>query len=362
MLATLSAPVLLLIGWLVVHIFALMGHDPVQQQLEKSYFLILIYGAFFTLSKTCIASYFAGIGSTRVVMVADVLGILLNIPLSYALIFGVAGLPELGIVGAGVGTIIATAFTLCLFAYFYFNRQHRRQFKVRESFVMDGAITRKLLRLGLPSGVEMFLNVAAFNLFILMFQSYGIAEAASITIVLNWDIMSYVPMLGLHIALISLIGRYVGAQNMVKTNEAIAAGFLLGLGYTGLLALVFIAFRATLVDVFITPGADYQAIHDLSTDMMIGLASYTLADATILVAGGVLRGAGDTRWLMKTSVLLHWAMLIVQCVVIYVLDYGPRTSWVVFVCMIFSIAVVYLIRLYGRKWLHPDALRQVVAH
>jgi len=91
------------------------------------------------------------------------------------------------------------------------------------------------------------------------------------------------------------------------------------------------------------------------------LASYAIADAIILVIGGVLRGAGDTRWLMWVSVSLHWVMLIVQFLVIKVFYMGPRTAWVVFVIMIIVTAAVYAHRLRGEKWRSPEALARVMA-
>jgi MATE family, multidrug efflux pump len=354
-------PLLLLAGWSVGHIFSAMGHDQAQEQLERAYFHILMWGSPIALVKICLASYFTGIGRTKVVMVAETLGVALNIPLSYVLIFGKAGMPEIGIVGAGVGTIISTLFTICLFAYFYFHRSHRLQFNVAESFVIDRGIIKRHLRLGLPSGIEMFLNIAAFNLFLLMFQSYGVTEGASAAIVFNWDMVSFVPLMGINIALMSLIGRCVGAQDMTKVNNTVAAGFLLGLGYSGILAIAFVLLRDPLIDVFISPGPSYQPIHELSAYMMVGLACYVMADAILLISSAVLRGAGDTQWLMITSVTLHWVMLVVQYVVIKVLNYGPRASWIVFVCMILAMAAVFLVRLMGQKWRHPDALRQVLA-
>ena len=67
---------------------------------------------------------------------------------------------------------------------------------------------------------------------------------------------------------------------------------------------------------------------------MIGLSSYVLADAVILACGGVLRGAGDTRWLMVASVSLHWAMLVAQFFIIRVFDFSPKVSWLAFDTMI----------------------------
>lgn len=355
-----SLPLLLFAGWSVGYLFSAMGHDPVQVQLERSYFYILMLGTPISLFKICFASYFSGIGKTKIVMIVDSVGVVINIPLSYALIFGVGGLPEMGIVGAGIGTLIGTVLTLCLFIGFYFCREHRLQFNVAGSFVVDKGIIKRHLRFGLPSGIEMFLNIAAFNLFLLMFQSYGVAQGASAAIVLNWDILCYIPLMGMNIAIISRVGRFVGARDMLNVNKTIMSGFVMGLGLSGFLALVFVLFRHSLVDLFIRSGEDYQSIHDLSVFMMFGLAAYLMADAIIIISGAVLRGAGDTLWLMRTSVLLHWLMLAAQFVVIKVLDYGPRVSWMVFVCLILSMAVVYFIRLSSQHWRRPDVLERVM--
>ena len=360
-LCLLFIPLLMVIAFVVSDIFVLMGHETFQAELEKTYFLLLMACAIFTLCKTCMGSYFSGIGRTKVVMVADTLGVALNIPLSYLLIFGKLGFPEMGIVGAGIGTIISTFFSLAIFAFFYWHKSHRELFNVAQSFVYDGAIIRRYVKLGLPSGIEMFLNMAAFNLFLLLFQSYGIAAAASAAIVFNWDILSFIPMIGLNIAIISLSGRFIGAGEMDKTQQVMAAGFVLGIGYSAILAVLFLFYREPLVGIFISPGANYDEIKALSNFMMIGLSSYVMADAIILVASGILRGAGDTRWLMIASVSLHWLMLIGQFIVIKVLNYGPKVVWTVFVAMIITIAVVYVLRLRGQKWRDPKVLSAMLA-
>ncbi|PCH58909.1 MAG: MATE family efflux transporter [SAR86 cluster bacterium] len=361
-ITVLSIPLLVLISFLVVGIFSRMGHDPQMEALESTYYLILMAGSVITLAKICLSSYFAGIGRTSVVMVCDVLGLILNIPLCYVMVFGKLGFPALGIVGAGISTIVATAFSLLLFFAYYLAKKNRIEFSVMSSFVFHRQIFRRFLRLGFPSGMEIFLNVAAFNLFLLMFQSYGIAQAASAAIVFNWDILSFVPMMGLNIGVISLIGRFVGAGNMEKTDEVISAGFVLGLGYAAVLASIFIVFRFQLVDVFAPPVGDFTATRALSAFMMIGLSCYVTADAIILVAGGVLRGAGDTKWLMYSSTLLHWLMLAAQYVIIMVLQLGPKASWWAFVVMIITIAVVFVWRLQGGRWRDPKVLARVMAN
>jgi MATE family multidrug resistance protein len=354
-------PLLLLISYFVGDLFAFMGHVPVMVALEQEYYYILIWGAVVSLVKACFGSYFAGIGETRVVMIADTLAVALNIPLTYMLIFGVGGLPALGIAGAAWATIISTLLGVGLFLAFYLAAEHRQRFFLATSLVLDRGIMHRYLRLGLPSGIEMFLNVAAFNLFMLMFQSYGIVEAAAASIVLNWDIVSFIPMIGLNVALISLVGRYIGEGNFGKVRQVIICGFVAGFGYSGLLALLFALQRDSLVQVFLNGNSEDAAILALASPMMLGLATYAMADAILLVVGGVLRGAGDTRWMMWMSVTLHWLMLLAQYLVIKVFEFTPLVSWSVFVLMILVTAGIYLWRIQGQAWRSPEAIAKVMA-
>jgi len=356
-----SVPFLTLITFLVAGIFEGMGHEPAQVELERSYYLILMSGVLVTLAKVCISSYFAGIGRTHVVMICDVFGLVINVPLCYVMVFGKLGFPALGIVGAGVSTVVATVLAFLLFVAFYFRKEHRETFAVLHSFSLDVKILRRFWRLGFPSGLELFLNVAAFNLFLLMFQSYGITEGAAAAIVFNWDILSFVPMIGLNVGVISMIGRFVGARDMARVNEVMTAAFVVALAYSAVLAIIYITFRYPLVEVFAPPSGDFTAIRELSAFMMIGLSSYVMVDAVILVSGGVLRGAGDTRWLMVASVSLHWAMLVAQFFIIRVFDFGPRVSWIALVALAFAIALFYALRLYGGRWRDQEALERVMA-
>ena len=359
-MTVMCSPALVIITYLVSGIFENVGHDSAQVELEKTYYTILMLGVIVTLTKTCLSSYFAGIGRTRVVMICDVCGLIFNVPLCYVMVFGKLGLPELGIVGAGISTIIASFFACLLFFLFYFEREHRVKYFVMNSFHIDWGVLRRFWRLGFPSGLELFLNVAAFNLFLLMFQGYGVVEGASAAIVFNWDLLSFVPMIGLNIGVISLIGRFVGANDMARTDEVMSAAFFLGIFYSAILAILYISFRFPLVEVFSPPEGDFSEIRSLSAFMMIGLSSYVMADAIIIISGGVLRGAGDTRWLMYTSVGLHWAMLIAQYYVILVWQFGPQVSWLTFCAMIFAIAIVYVWRLQSGVWRDPEKLRLVM--
>lgn len=360
-LSVAAFPILLLLTFPVTELFRWVGHAEELVALESAYYKVLIYGGVFSLAKAALSSFFSGIGRSWVVMVCDVTGVLINIALSYALVFGHWGLPAMGIAGAALGTVIATAITLILFLGFYFRPAIAQLYGVAQSWMIDMGILRKFVRYGFPSGLESFMNVVTFNLFMLMFQNYGTREGAAMAIVFNWDLMSFISMIGLHIAVMSLAGRYIGSGESQNLNRVIAAGFSIALTVTVMFAITFATLATALVGVFDTGSEDFEQISVLAEAMMLGLACYVIADGINLVASGVLRGAGDTRWLMFASVSVHWAMLVAQVFIIKVWQLGPMVSWWTFVAMLVCLAGLYLSRLRWGAWRSPDRLAKLVS-
>jgi len=360
-LALACTPLLLLIALGMRQLFSAMGHAPEQVLLEQAYYDVLMLASVLTLIKTVLSSFFSGSGRARIVMTCEVAGVLVNVPLAWLLIFGKSGLPAMGMAGAAWATVLSTVLSIALYLLCYLRPRNRRLYHVEASLVFDAGIMRRYLRLGLPSGLETFLNVAAFNLFLLMFHSYGITEAAAATIVFSWDVLSFVPLLGLNIAVMSMVGRAVGAGDMSATRAVTNAGYVLGLGYSLLLAGGFLLFRHPLVELFIFSEEGAADIRELAVFMMWGLSTYVLLEGLLQVAAGVLRGAGDTRWCMLASVSLHWLMLVLQYLVIVVLPFGPRVSWWLFVGMICLIVLVFMWRLRSARWRDPERLRAVMA-
>jgi MATE family multidrug resistance protein len=148
---------------------------------------------------------------------------------------------------------------------------------------------------------------------------------------------------------------------MARVDEVMTAAFVVALAYSAVLAATYITFRYPFVEVFAPPSGDFTAIRELAAFMMIGLSSYMVADAVILVSGGILRGAGDTRWLMVASVSLHWAMLVAQFFIIRVFEFSPKVSWLAFVALVLAIALVYALRLKSGRWRDPEVLERVMA-
>jgi MATE family multidrug resistance protein len=350
-LSFMAVPFLVLAAILIPRFFSIMGHDPAQVPLESAYARWLLSGSVLLLMRNGLTGFFLGIGRTRVVMIANLAAMVVNVPLNYILIFGKFGLPELGIVGAAIGTIGGsfTAFVILLAAYL--SRRVDDRYATRSTWRFDPVMFRRLLRFGAPAGVEIFLNISAFNVFVQLMHSYGANVAAATTITFNWDIVAFIPMLGLAAATTSVVGQHVGASDPAGARRATLIALRLAFVYSGSMALLFLIGARPLVNVFSSGFSDAGAVSELARRMLRLVGLYTIADSTQLVFSGALRGAGDTRWVMRVSVALHWVLAAMAVLLIRLLATPPLLMWAFFIGFLITLGVIMTLRFSGGKWM-----------
>lgn len=346
----LSLPFLFLVTLVLPRFFELMGHIPAQVELESTYARVLIYGAIFLILRNAISGFFLGIGRTRIVMLSNMVAMIVNVPINYVLIFGALGFPKLGIVGAAIGTVAGsgTAFLILLIAYF--RRSVDEEFGTRAALRVDRNIFRRLVKFGTPAGIEILLNVTAFNIFVQLMHSYGPEVAAATTITFNWDIVAFVPMLGLGIATTAVVGQYIGAKDPEGARATTILSLKVGYLYSGTMMVLFLVGAPLLVQVFSAGFDTTGAVSELAKTMVRLAGLYTMADSTQLVFAGALRGAGDTRWVMWASVILHWIFAVLAITLIRVVVAPPIVVWIFFIGFVISLGVTMILRFRAGKW------------
>jgi MATE family multidrug resistance protein len=351
MVALACYPLLLGLSPLVRYFFSVAGHRPQQIELGYVYFQTLVFGSVFLILRYALAGFFLGIGRTTVVMLANMAGMVINIPANYVLIFGRLGFPQLGMRGAAIGTIAGNATIFAILLLFYLRGANRSQFKTNESLKLKPRIMAKLLRFGIPAGFEMFLSVTAFNLFVQFMHSYGTVVAAAVTITFNWDIVAFIPMLGMSHATTALVGQNIGAGDHEEARRSTYVALRVTWIYSGTMVVLFVFATRFLVGAFASSfEANATQITSLAVVMLRLAAVYTLADSAQLVFTGALRGAGDTRWVMRTSIGLHWIFSTIAIFLIRYLQADPVTVWIVFIAFVVGLGLVMFLRFRRGKW------------
>jgi MATE family multidrug resistance protein len=345
-------PVMLAMVPPVTYLFGAAGLSPAQQTLQSGYYRLLMWGALAPLFRAVLSNFFSGIGRTRVVMLAAVVSMTANVGLNYVLIFGKLGFPALGINGAAIGTIIAGALGVAILAVAYLRRQNREAFGVVKGFGWDRRLMSELLRLGTPSGVELFLNLLALTALVTLFHARGAVVASAVTITFNWDMVGFIPMLGVNVAVTSLVGRYVGKKQLDTAHRAVNSGLWLACGYMFCLMGLFVLAPGPLVDLFrpSEPPPSWPESRAMAVVMVQFISVYLLADAVSVVFSGALRGAGDTFWTMIISVANHWMLAGVTFVTLNVLEASAVTGWVALVISLWVMTTILVYRYYRGGW------------
>lgn len=350
-LSLMAVPILIGVALVVPRFFVLMGHDAGQIPLESTYARWLICGSVLLLLRNGLTGFFLGIGKSRVVMVANLFAMAVNVPLNYVFIFGKLGLPPLGMMGAALGTIIGSLIAFLILLAVYLGKHMNDRYGTRAAWRFDGVMFMRLLRFGSPAGVEIFLNVFAFNLFVQLMHSYGADVAAATTITFNWDIVAFIPMLGLGAATTAVTGQYIGASDPVGARAATLLSLRLAFFYSGSMAVLFFVAAGPLVSLFSSGFGDAGEVSGLARQMLRLVGLYTVADSAQLVFSGALRGAGDTRWVMRASVVLHWLMAAAAILLIRVVQAPPLAVWALFIGFVISLGITMFARFQGGKWM-----------
>jgi MATE family multidrug resistance protein len=352
LLSLAAAPLLLASRPLIHQLFAFMAIPPQQLAQQQIYFDILVFGAFPVLLRNSFSSFFSGVGRTRVVMFAALITMLINIAANYILIFGHLGFPPLGLRGAAYGTLFSSCCGLLVLLTYYLSRYTRSTYAVMQSFHFDRELMLKLLRFGSPAGIEMFLNLLAFTIVIMLFHADGLVTATAVTIVFNWDMVSFVPLLGIQIGVVSLVGRYMGAGRPDLAARATNSGLTMALAYSSLILILFVFLPEFLVAVFQPQITDdiYLQANPLAVQMLRLAALYVLADAMMVVFSGALRGAGDTFWTMCISVTLHWMLIPVLLLVLRVFNLPPQIAWLALIAAFMVFSGMFYLRYRSGRW------------
>ena len=299
-------------------LFRLGGHSPEVQALEVIYFRILCLGSGILIIGTSLSCFYSGRGRTRPVMILNMIGTLFNIPLDYALINGIWIFPEWGIRGAAIATVMSWTLVTVTFALMVFTRKNDRIFKVGSHRAFEASLFGRLMRYGIPSAIQFCMDMFAFTFFILMVGRIGKLELAVTNIVLSINSLAFMPMMGFSLGTSTLVGQALGRNRVDQALAATRATIHIVLFYIFWLLLLFLFVPRPLLELFrpgqMTPEG-YAAILDTGIVLLRFVSVYLFFDALYMVCIGVLKGAGDTRFIMWSIGLFS---LIVMILPVYI--------------------------------------------
>jgi len=322
-------------------IFGWMGASPQTSEHARAYFEVRIAATPILFGSLAAKSWFEGRGDTRTPMHANVWANLMNIALDPILIFGWGVIPQMGMRGAAIATVVSQVLSLLWLLI-----AARRELSNSRARV-EATLVRRIIRLGAPLGVSRALDVGAWVVFTAVLARIGDAHLAAHVLAIRIIGISFLPGFAIGEASSVLVGQAVGARQWLGARQAwwsatvLASALMLGW------AIVFVLAPRLLLVPF-APQPDVARI--AATLLMIG-AAFQVFDAIAMVSYSSLSGAGDTRFVMFTSIAGAWLVNVPVALFSLHMDWGAVGAWLGITLEIAVLAFLNVWRIRSGRWL-----------
>lgn len=270
-----------------------------------------------------LSSFFRGVGDTRTPLYATLAANAVNLVLDFGLVFGLGGLPRLGVVGAGLATAISEWIYFAILLVIFLRPALDRRFDTRFRAPAWHQIER-LWRVGIPIGGQWILEMLSFALFTMLVARMGDAPMAASHVFIQLLSLSFMQATGISTAAATLVGRYIGAGRAEHVERSFRSSVVLGGALGLLIAALFIGAPEFLIGFF---SKDPEVLAIGRPLLLIG-AGYQFLDALGIVTDGALRGAGDTRWPFIVRCALSWLVFLPAAYLLaFPLGWGLTGAW-----------------------------------
>lgn len=342
-------------------IFRFIGHHGNVPLLEAQYFEMLCLGSFAFLLFNTVISFFAGRNRTMIMLFFNIVCCLLNTCFNSWLIFEKFWIFPTGIKGAAFATVAANLITFVFAgAFILAGRANEERFAMRSGWRFDLVRTRQLLRYGLPAGVHVMIDLVGFTTFMNVVAVFGEREQFASNMAMNLNLMLFIPAVGLHIGTQILAGQFCGAREHDSGERMVSGSFWLAVIYMFVVVLMYLLIPEPMLHWFRGGLSEHEWNESLQLAklLLLFVAFYSMFDAAALIYGGALKGAGDTRFVMFTSVGFSTLLFATPCIVVAYLFHvgrldkltGLYTAWVFCAIYVMFMATINFLRFRHGKW------------
>jgi MATE family multidrug resistance protein len=293
---------LLLLLLAVLPLMPYFGQDPALIPITRPYFLVLSASIIPLMLFMTFKQFAEGFSDTRAAMVISVGSNLLNVLLNYLLIFGAWGFPEMGLIGAGWATLIARTLMFVIMAIYVLNKWPL----IRITKRIRRVVIKKLLSIGIPTGLQSIFEVGAFAVAALFAGMLSAEALAAHQIAINLASISYMAATGLGAAAAVRVSNQLGRRDVINLRRAAQSLFSLTIGLMVITGVVLLLFRSELAALY----TNDPMVTALAAKMLMVAVVFQLSDGLQAVGLGALRGFTDVKIPTIITFLAYWMFTI----------------------------------------------------
>ena len=342
MALAISVPLILIVN-LLSHHLADMGVEGDLGVMTGQYLRAIVWGAPAYLLFVALRCGMEGMALMRPAMFAGFMGLLINIPSNYVLIFGKLGLPALGGPGTGVATAIVYWVMFFTMVVYVFRQPHLRALMVLRAWERPvWATLKKLVGIGFPGALAMLFEVTLFAAVALLIAPLGAIQVAGHQVALNFSSLLFMVPMSIGTAATIRTGFAIGRKSVDGVRTASRSSWLLACMAAVCTATVTALWRGQIAAVY----NDDPAVLGLAAHLLLFAATYQLTDAIQVVSVGILRGYNDTRAILCVTLVSYWVFALplgytLGRTHLWGAPLGPQGFWTAFIVGV-SIAAVLL--------------------
>jgi MATE family multidrug resistance protein len=304
-LAAVMSVLLVGVAFVGVSLLPFAGIHPAVIVLLQPYLAALLWSVPPLLAYTVFRRYLQAMNVVRPVMLTLVTANLINAGANWALVSGHLGLPALGVVGSAYATLAARVYLAAMLLGVILYRERKNPSGFHDvPFIAERARMSELLRIGLPSAVQLMLEIGVFAASSVLAARIAPMALAANQIVLNVVSFFFMIPLGLSSAAAVRVGQAVGRRDPDGVRRAGWSALGLSLAFALCMSAAFSIAPGPFLAIF---TADASLLH-VGTTLLLICALFQPFDGFQVVATGALRGLGDTRTPMLLNLVLHWAI------------------------------------------------------
>lgn len=326
---------------------SLLQYAPEVREGVAGYLQVRLLSLGLVVGFEALASYYAGLGNTRLPMVASVVAMVLNVPGNWVLINGHLGMPALGVVGAAWANVGATGLGFLLLLGVFLAQGGRDRWPR-----LHGRELVKMLRFGLPSGINWFLEFLAYTFFVnVVVAGLGTTVLAALMAVMQLNSMAFMPAFAIASAGAILVGQAIGASARDEVPRTVWLTFGVVACWQGAVGLVFLVAPRWTFSVFTRGDASQEELLAHGARMLMLSVAWQLFDSMATTFTEALRAAGDTAYTLWARLGVAWLVFVPGAwLSVRVLGAGEVAAMLWLTVYIGLLALLLYLRFRGGAW------------
>ena len=282
-----------------------------------------------------------GLSNTKYPMYATIAANIINIIINYLLIFGSFGFPKLGIVGAGIGTLVSRIIMIFFLSLIFMKKEKFKPYILNIKFrIVDSLIFKKIINIGFPSALQMLFEVGIFTAAIWMSGVLGKNFQAANQIAFNLSAITFMVGVGLSVAAMIRVGNQKGLSDFIELRRIAFSVFMLTVLIEMFFAVMFLVFRDWLPTIYLNTENLSKTLENtevilIASKLLLIVALFQIFDGLQVVILGALRGMQDVKIPTIITFVSYW--LIGFPISFYLGIYTPLKSTGIWIGLLISL-------------------------